>query len=309
MSGHDISVVIVNWNLVDELVHCLASLHDDGFGGQIIVVDNGSIDASVATVRREFPAVEVLATGENLGFAEGCNRGLAVARGQWVFTLNNDAALVPGAMAELARLAQVAAPDVGMIQPTLLFKSRPHHVNTQGIAMTRFAWGVDRGFGQLLDPHAAPCEIFCASAGAALYRRSMLDQVALGSGVFDRTFFMYYEDADLGWRCRLAGWRAEYHPSVRIMHRFHGSSSRHGDAWLSRQVRQNRVRMILKNGSARLLARVAPAFVRGSAALVLRGRPHAPMTSAYRDGWRQRAEVDALLTIDRKALEEQWFVQ
>lgn len=302
----DISVVIVNWNLVDELVVCLRSLYDDGFAGQIIVVDNGSVDASVATVRREFPAVEVVATGANLGFAEGCNRGLAVARGAWVFTLNNDAALVRGASAELARLAREAPADVGMIQPTLVFKSRPHHVNTKGVALTHLGWGVDRGFGDLLDPHEAPCEIFCASAGAALYRRSMLDQVALASGVFDRSFFMYFEDTDLGWRCRLAGWRAMYEPSVRIEHRFHGSSDRHGDAWLSRQVRQNRVRMILKNGSLQLLARVAPGFVRASTEL-LRQRQHGPMAQAYRDGWQQRAEVEALARIERRTLEKAWF--
>lgn len=302
----DISVVIVNWNLVDELVVCLRSLYDDGFAGQIIVVDNGSVDASVAVVRREFPAVEVVATRANLGFAEGCNRGLAVARGVWVFTLNNDAALVSGAAAELARLASEAPADVGMIQPTLVFKSRPHHINTQGIALTRLGWGVDRGFGALLDARAQPREIFCASAGAALYRRSMLDQVALTSGVFDRSFFMYFEDVDLGWRCRLAGWRAMYEPSVRIEHRFHGSSDRHGAAWLSRQVRQNRVRMILKNGSPRLLARVVPGFVRASAELLRHGH-HGPMTQAYRDGWRQRAEVEALATIDRRTLERVWF--
>lgn len=116
-----------------------------------------------------------------------------------MFTLNNDAALVKGAAAELTRLAHEAAADVGMIQPTLLFKSRPHHLNTKGIALTRLGWGVDRGFGTLFDASEGPREIFCASAGAALYRRSMLDQVALVSGVFDRTFFMYFEDTDLGW--------------------------------------------------------------------------------------------------------------
>jgi len=84
MVNGDISVVIVNWNLVDELVVCLASLYDDGFDGQIIVVDNGSVDGSVATVQREFPAVEVVATRRAPGLCRGLqswHRGGARALG------------------------------------------------------------------------------------------------------------------------------------------------------------------------------------------------------------------------------------
>ena len=73
---------------------------------------------------------------------------------------------------------------------------------------------IDRDFHLPLRAAHRPEEIFCATAGAALYRREMLEAVRLPSGVFDRSFFMYLEDVDLGWRCRLAGWQAEYVPSA-----------------------------------------------------------------------------------------------
>ncbi len=98
-------------------------------------------------------------------------------------------------------------------------------------------------------------EIFCPTAGAALYRRKMLDQVCLQTGYFDRTFFMYWEDLDLGWRCRLAGWKSLYIPTAIVYHRYQGSSKSKGKRYAEFQCRKNRLRGLLKNGSFRLMLR------------------------------------------------------
>lgn len=310
MSGPpEISVVVVNWNHVDELLPCLRSLYDAGAEEQqIIVVDNGSVDGSVAAVRRDFPRVELIETGANLGFAEGCNRGIAVARAPWVFTLNNDAVIRRDGLGILERAARAAAPDVGMLQPTMLFKSRPHHVNSSGICPLRGGFAADRGYDSLERSDTESAEIFSCTAGAGLYRRSMLDAVRLASGWFDRTFFMYFEDLDLGWRCRLAGWRALHLPTAKVLHRYHGSSERHGHHWPWRMAKRNRVRTLLKNGSTGMLATALPSTLRHLAHAVVRERTfEARMWDAFRDGWRQRAEVDALVKVPRREVEWRWI--
>lgn len=305
----ELSVVVVNWNHVAELLPCLRSLYDAGAEEQqVIVVDNGSVDGSVAAVRREFPAAELIETGANLGFAEGVNRGIEAARGTWVFTLNNDAVIHREGLAILGRAAREARPEVGMLQPTMLFKSRPHHVNSTGIRPLKGGFAADRDYGTLERSRSDVVEIFSCTAGAGVYRRSMLDAVRLESGWFDRTFFMYFEDLDLGWRCRLAGWRALHLPTAKVLHRYHGSSERHGSDWPWRMAKRNRVRTILKNGSARLVASSVPATLRHVAQALLRERAfEARMSDAFRDGLRQRPEVDALVKVPRIEVERRWI--
>lgn len=307
----EISVVVVNWNHVDELLPCLRSLYDAGAEEhEVIVVDNGSVDGSVAAVRREFPAVELVEAGANLGFAEGCNRGIAVARGEWIFTLNNDAVIHREGLGILRRAAREAAPDVGMLQPTMLFKSRPHHINSTGIRMLRGGFAIDRDYSRLRPraPQPPAEEIFACTAGAGLYRRATLDAVRLRSGWFDRTFFMYFEDVDLGWRCRLAGWRAQHLPSATVLHRFHGSSERHGRDWPWRMAKRNRVRVLLKNASRGFMAKAAPSLLRHIAQALVRERTfQARMADAFADGWRQRAEVEALVVVPRVEVERRWL--
>lgn len=304
-----ISIVVVNWNHVDELLQCLRSLYDAGADqAQVIVVDNGSVDASVATVRREFPMAEVIETGANLGFAEGANRGIDLARGEWVFTFNNDATLAADGLALLGAEALAAQADVGMLQPTLCFKDRPGVLNSTGIMMQRSGFPYDRGFNQPADPAARSDEVFCCTAGAALYRRTMLDAVRLPSGWFDRGFFMYFEDLDLGWRCRLAGWRALHVPAVRALHRFQGSSVRHGASWLERTTRRNRVRTLLKNASLPLLARLSRSLgVEAARSLRLDPEARRHLWAAFADGWSQRGAVGALARVPRRELETRWF--
>ena len=201
-----------------------------------------------------------------------------------------------------------AAPDVGMLQPTMLFKNRPHHVNSTGINLLSSGLARDRDFGRLDDPHVAVAEIFACTAGAGIYRAAMLDQVRLTTGVFDHTYFMYFEDVDLGWRCRLAGWRALHHPDVRVGHRYQASSPRHGPKWVWRLCKRNHVRTLLKNASPHLMKQALTTVARSVAQAVVRERDcEMHMSDAFRDGWRQRSEVAALITVPRREVEVRWL--
>jgi len=304
-----LSVVIVNWNSRDDLAECLESMvaqtHQDL---EVIVVDNGSQDGSVAMVRERYSRFRVLDEGKNLGFAEGCNRGIAAASGEWVAMLNNDTVAEPRWAEALVAAADVGPPELGMLQSLMLFMQKPDVVNSTGIELDRYGSGVDRGEGASRANAQQPAEIFCCCAGAAAYRRSMLEQIKLKSGYFDRQHFMYSEDLDLGWRARLAGWSARYVPDSVVLHRYHGSSDRHGPLWLQTMGTTNRVRTLLKNGSLRLIATQSLALLRLSFKL---GR------QAGADGWRAlaravksgigtRSEVNALCKHSRLDVEARW---
>lgn len=307
-----LSVVVVNWNSRADLAACLESLQAGTCRDlDIVVVDNGSSDGSVELVRERFPAVRLVAERENLGFAEACNRGIAASRGEWVVLLNNDTVVEPGWAEALARAAGEAAADCGMLQSLILFMGRPGVVNSTGIELLPSGRGSDRGEGLSRAEVSRPGEIFCPTAGAAAYRRSMLEEIKLSSGYLDRDHFMYYEDLDLGWRARLGGWRAWFVPGAVVHHRWHGSSDRHGRAWLRAVSRTNRLRTLVKNASPRFLLATAPDTLLDLAVVVWSGggAAAARLLGALRASTRLRREVGAMARVPRRQVEKRWVAR
>lgn len=311
--SQSLAVVVVNWNGREHLARCLASLGPRNESAEntleILVVDNGSHDGSRAMVRRRFPQVALLEAGENLGFAEGCNRGIAATSAPWVLLLNNDAIARPGFVASMLRATRGAAPDVGMLQALMVYRDRPAIINSSGIAIDGRGSGRDRDEGRPVeDADLAPP--FCPTAGAAAYRRTMLEAIALEGDVFDAAHFMYYEDLDLGWRARLAGWEAALVPDAIVEHVWHGTSHRHGDAWLRRHARINRVRTLIKNASWPMLAKSWHVGVGAALELGVRDGPTATLDLA-RAAVRSfvlRRQVERLRRVPRRALERRWVV-
>ena len=132
----NISVLIISWNNKSDLKNCLNSLlHQTENGFEIIVVDNNSNDGTVEMIRQNFPNVILIEETENLGFAEGCNRGISISTGEWIATLNQDTTVEPDWMAELTLHAQSAESDLGMLQSQLLFMDEPQLINSTGILL------------------------------------------------------------------------------------------------------------------------------------------------------------------------------
>jgi GT2 family glycosyltransferase len=305
-----LSVVIVNWNSKEHLSACLTSLQAQSYSElEVIVVDNGSHDGSAELVTSDFPRVKLVQTGENLGFAEGCNRGLAVATGEWVAMLNNDAVAEPEWASALMREAGRVDESVGSLQSLMVYFDRPEVVNSTGIELKWNGSGADRSEGAPRSQCSQPAEIFCPTAGAAAYRRSMLDRIRLEEGVFDRTYFMYLEDLDLGWRARLAGYTARYVPDSVVRHVWHGSSHRHGSSWLFLKARSNRLRTVLKNASGRMLLASSVNMMGAGLGLLWHGRWQGPavLGAAVRDGLRARKQVTKLARTSRRETESRWI--
>jgi hypothetical protein len=304
-----LSVVVVNWNSKDDLAACLASLeaqtHKDL---EVIVVDNGSEDGSIDMVKQRYPQFTLREEGENLGFAEGCNRGIAASRGAWVALLNNDAVADATWAERLVAAANRATASTGMLQCMMLFLDRPDTINSLGLFLTRSGGAIDRYEGEPRR-QAHEEEIFCPTGGACAYRRSMLEAIKLPVGYFDREYFMYSEDFDLGWRARLAGWSAWLVPDSVVRHKFHGSTVRRGKAWFVRMTRTNRIRTLLKNASLSFLLRTAHYSAYEIAELFWHVGPKAgvDLSRALYESLRQRARAKPLVLVSRGAVERAWI--
>jgi len=206
--------VVVNWNRKVLLRACLDSLGRQGEAAfEIIVVDNGSNDGSAEMAETEF-GVRVIRNRENRGFCAANNQGIAAAQGDFVALINNDAEAEQGWLAALHRACS-GAPDIGMAASKVLVWEDPGRIDKAGHLI--FLDGQNRGRGSGADDHGQydrEEEVLWPDGCAALYRKAMLDEI----GGFDEDFFAYGDDAELGLRARIAGWRCVYTPQAVVRH-------------------------------------------------------------------------------------------
>jgi len=223
-NGHaPVAVVVVTWNSERYIEECLASLLGlTRRPAEIVVVDNASADRSVELVRSRFPGVRCLALDSNVGFCRANNLGIRSTRAPFVLVLNPDTRLGPAFLAEL--LPAFDDPCVGMAAGKLL-RFDGATLDSCGQSLARSRQPVDRGYGRADRGQFDRDEpVFGVCGAAALYRRSMLEAVALGPGVyFDEAYFAFYEDLDLAWRAQRRGWRAAYRHLARGLHARGGS--------------------------------------------------------------------------------------
>ncbi len=204
------------------------------------------------------PAFDLLLLDENRGYAGGHNAGLARLDAELVLLLNPDVRLEPTFLAE-AVAAMARHPRAGSVGGKLLrsddqLRPLPGPVlDSTGIVMTRTQRHLDRGAG-LLDTgqYEREEEVFGVSGAAPLYRRAMLEDIAVGGEILDEAFFVYREDADLAWRAQLLGWSAVYAPAARAAHRRRVTpeNRRSLPPALNRHAVKNRFLLRLKNQTA-----------------------------------------------------------
>src|ERR1700681_1142310 len=161
---------------------------------------------------------------ENIGFAAAQNQAIALSSGEWVLTLNPDVLLLKNFIQALIDAGQVD-PKIGSVCGKLLTirasfdLPEKELVDSTGIYFTPMLRHLDRGSQEVDNGHYLNFEyVFGATAAAALYRRSMIEDVAVLGEFFDPDFFVYREDADVAWRAQLMGWRCIYTPLARGYH-------------------------------------------------------------------------------------------
>lgn len=228
ISGPDVSIIIANWNLKDYLRSCLASLYESSGTVEIeaIVVDNASTDGSVEMVEAEFGQVKLLRNEENVGFSKANNLAMDIARGRYIFLLNNDTLLYEHSLSRLVRFMDDHA-DAGVCGPRIINEDGSLQVRSKG----RYP-SISTALGQFLLPaswrhrglrplgfyehqdNMTSRQIDWVSGCALMVRREALDTV----GFLDSEVFMYCEDVDWCYRMRKAGWKVVYNPHSVVLH-------------------------------------------------------------------------------------------
>ncbi|MCA0268277.1 MAG: glycosyltransferase family 2 protein [Bacteroidetes bacterium] len=227
-----ISVVVVSWNGKPLLERFLPGVVADSPEAEIVVVDNGSTDGSVAWLRAHLPDVKVVALTENRGFCGGNNAGFREASGAYVVFLNNDVETTPGWLDPLAAWLD-DHPRCAAVQPKLLQlddRRRFEYAGAAGGFLDRYGFPFTRGrlfFTMEEDrgQYDVPRNIFWASGAALMLRRGAMEP---DEPVFDERYFMHMEEIDLCWRLHRRGWTVACEPASTVYH-LGGASLPKGD--------------------------------------------------------------------------------
>jgi N-acetylglucosaminyl-diphospho-decaprenol L-rhamnosyltransferase len=221
------AVYIPNFNGAAHLGRTLRSLGSQTRPVEVVLIDNGSSDDSVALARRELPEVRVLELGENLGFGPAINRGLAAHPADEVVLLNNDAEAEPRFVEAL--LDGLGA-GVDSVAGVLLQERSPELIDSAGVVADATLMGFDYLHGEPAEAAVGAAAPLGPTGGAALYRREALERV----GGFDERIFLYYEDLDLALRIAAAGGSCRLAPEARALHAYSaslGAASARKYAW------------------------------------------------------------------------------
>ncbi len=270
-----VSVLVLNHNGRIHLVDCLPTLEAQTYPQElieIIVVDQGSTDDSIAFVRREHPRVRVIAFEGNRGFAAPYNEAVRQCDTPLVALLNNDTRVEPDWLAELVgALQRHGAACAG----ARILDWAGDRIDFGG-GITSFighSWQRDAGL-PATTPYREEPLLFACGGSMVIDRATFLE-----AGGFDESFFAYFEDVDLGWRLNLLGQTVVFAPQAVTYHRTHGTSGRWAFSPRLRLYERNALAMIYKNYSEETLTRVMPAalalsLARGLAHLAIDSEPY-----------------------------------
>lgn len=268
-----VCVVLVNWNGWRDTLECLGSCARLDYPRlEVIVVDNGSTDDSVARLRERLPELRLVETGANLGFAAGSNAGMLAAQqlgAAYFWLLNNDTIVDPAALTELVGVMR-ADPSVAIAASKILYRDRPDTLwYAGGFLSPVWGWAVHRGADE---PDAGHCDevvdVDFATGCSLLARAETLATV----GPLAEEYFLYWEDVDWCSRARRAGRRVVYVPGSRVWHTIGASLPPAGRRVKWRYEGRNRLLYYRRQRPSRL-AQITLSSLLNVIYLALRGRP------------------------------------
>ncbi|MCI5165358.1 MAG: glycosyltransferase family 2 protein [Candidatus Electrothrix sp. GM3_4] len=256
--GPKVNIVIPNWNGLRFLPTCLSSIEQQDFNLlQVTVVDNGSNDGSLEYLRDNHPQVRVIALPENRGFSAAVNQGILSSTAPFVFLLNNDTELDSACLFHLVQASEEQK-EFDFFSPKMLSFHDRTVLDGAGDGYLRGGAGYRLGTMEQENPvYNQPGSIFGACAGAALYRRSLFDQI----GLFDEDFFAYLEDVDLNMRINHSGRRGYYVPTATVYHIGSASSGSKINPFTVRLSTRNSFYVLLKNYPTLLVLRLLPVIL------------------------------------------------
>lgn len=305
-----ISISIVVWNGLEDTKECLASLENISYPNkEIIVVDNGSKDQTVAYIRKKYPKIILLENGRNLGFTGGHNRAIEKVKGKYVLLLNNDTKVTKNFLEPLVTDLEKDTSLAGVQSKTFLTKNSLDNVgsflNPIGFLKHFGFKEKDQKKYQISQP------VFSPKAACLLIRRSVVNKI----GLFDEDYFAYFEETDWAWRVYLAGYRIIFEPESKIFHKLGRTSTKLSYTLVNYHSFKNRLRTILKNGSSGTLLSMLPLhllvinFV--AISFLFQGKVRMFLSILKAEGWnilnisgtlKKRAEVQKIRVVSDREL-------
>ena len=251
-----VSIIILTSKWEDQGRHldkCLQGIYRQSFREfEIILVTNGLGKNQVNDLKNRHTKVKIIENEENKGCAGGRNQGIRKAQGNYIVTLDDDAVPDNKWLEELMRWASKSE-RVGMLASKMLFSSNPYIIDSAGLEISRDGNAYSRK-GLSKDGGLEQTEeIFGPCGGAAFYKREVFEDI----GLFDEDYFIYYEDIDLAFRARLAGWECLYVPQAVVFHHHSWSLGEESSSKIF-LLERNRILTILKNWPLRYLICYSP---------------------------------------------------
>lgn len=229
-----VSLIIVNFNgraFLEESLHCLREQTFRDF--ETIIVDNASNDGSADSIASLMPEARVIRNAENIGFAGGVLRGYGNSDGEYIGVLNNDVMTDPHWLGHLVK-AMEGNPETGICASKMMVYGTDI-IDSAGDGYATVLKGFKRGEGEREHAYNRPEYVFGACAGAALYRRSMINEI----GFLDEDFFLIHEDTDLNFRAQLAGWKVLFVPEAVVYHKVRSTIGHMSDTAVYYTLRNN----------------------------------------------------------------------
>ncbi|MFN3919409.1 MAG: methyltransferase domain-containing protein [Methylohalobius sp.] len=221
-----VAIIILNWNGKNDTLECLNSIRSINYpksNFEILVVDNGSTDNSVLEISKEFPEVNIIETGKNLGYTGGNNVGISWAlsrKSDYILILNNDTIVDPNILNAFVSCSRLI-PEAGIFGAKISFYSNPDTLYHTGMKWKPSYPGFELlGYGVkdnvFLDRIS---EVNCLS-GCALFIKS---EVIKKVGLFDERFFLAFGDVDLCYTANAKGFKCIYVPEAKVLHKVSAS--------------------------------------------------------------------------------------
>ena len=240
-----VSVVTPNYNGERFLKTFLESLNGDSkYIGEVIIIDNGSSDASLDYLKNskfDFPLV-LIENNENLGFAPAVNQGILKAQNELIFSINNDTEVKKGSIKALIDLIS-SGEDIFSVQAKMLQYDNKDLIDDVGDEYNLLAWTKKTGENHNSSEYVDVRDIFSSCAGAAMYKKSLLSEI----GLFDDNFFAYMEDVDLAIRSKIHGYRNLLCPDAIVYHIGSATSGSRYNEFKVKLAARNNVWVVYKN--------------------------------------------------------------
>jgi GT2 family glycosyltransferase len=264
---HSVAIVILNWNGLNDTIECIESLNRITYANyEIIVVDNGSTDESVACIRRRYPNIILIENEENLGYAEGNNVAIRYTlekKVDYVLLLNNDTVVEPRFLNKLVETAE-SDPQIGIVGPKVVYFNDPTKIWSAGGRTSLFTGRPHNIGNKSISTSCKGIRIVDFVSGCALLVKT---QVIKKIGLLDNDYFLYLEDADWNYRARKARYISLVNCDATVLHKTEKSGV--ASALLYYYFTRNRLLFLKKHARWYHLITSIPYFTARSSAIFI----------------------------------------